>query len=211
MSLQRVITYLSLMSFLDLVTDLLADPAAKESYASDPQGWLTERGFGDLSPSELDRAMSHSSDALSPDVARSLGPNPSLETAAELDMEAAGISLDRPGLDESPDFDLDEDANDSFDLDADPSTDPDAVTDGSNGAASTTNAAEVEDTDVSPAAEFSSATDDSELTDLADPSSDPLATLGAEADATNLDADYETELDTDPDTDDFDDPLDGIY
>ena len=203
MSLRRFITYLSLMSFLELVTDLLADPAAKQSFESDPQGWLDERGFGDLSPSELDRAMSHSSDALAPDVARSLGPNPSLDTAAQLDMDAAGISLDRPGIDETVEVDLDaedaedaedagtdfaEDTEDEFDLDAD--------------------ADEVAETGFDEEPDFSSATDDSELLDTASPSFDEFDQLDAGTEPASLDDDYETEFDTEPD--DLDDPLAGL-
>lgn len=207
MSLGLPITYLSFMSFLDVVTDLLADPAAKDAYQSDPQGWLNEQGYGDLSPTELDRAMVHSSDALSPDVARALGPNPSLDSAASLDMEAAGLSLERPGLDETDADETDLDAVDAVDaLDADDTAfdfeEPVEV-----GADAEADAA-VTDTD-SPAEEFSSATDDAELTDTTP--TDSLDDQGLSSEANGLGVDYETDFEADlNDLDDLDGPDDSF-
>ena len=97
------------MSFLELVTDLVSNPAVKAEYAANPNSWLATRGFGDLSPAEIERAVAHCSNALAPDVAKAFGSNPSLQDVARLDLQADELSLERPSLDDATEVDLDAD------------------------------------------------------------------------------------------------------
>lgn len=192
------------MSFLELITDLLADPAAKDAYRADPQAWLGEHGLGDLTPAQIDQAVGHSSDALAPDVAKALGQNPTLEQAANVDLWGEGLSLERPafddfsqdGIDADPfveDVELDNDEADGEEFIEAPTTDSVSEVE-----APAANADTVTDSVVE-----ASAIDDAELTDSGSIADDFASELAADADS--LENDHEDEF---ADLDDADESFD---
>src|SRR4029453_1138311 len=51
-------------SLLDLTRALATDDATKAAFRADPEGFLEERGWGDLEPDDLATALAHVADAL---------------------------------------------------------------------------------------------------------------------------------------------------
>jgi hypothetical protein len=89
-------------SFIEVAHDLLVDHDAKSAFADDPQGFLTSRGLGELSPEDLHDAVGFVAEALPVPVAAHLW-------SADSGEEAAGHPLARlaevdPALVEVPDL-----------------------------------------------------------------------------------------------------------
>jgi hypothetical protein len=75
-------------TLLTLVEALARDPEAKADYASGPDAYLERHGFGDLSPSEVNEAVLHASDALPPTVAAQVEPEGGLDSVARVEPTA---------------------------------------------------------------------------------------------------------------------------
>lgn len=107
-------------TFLDVVELLLTDGDAKANYSADPGGFLNEHGLGGLDSADVADAMLYASDSLPLPVATQLDPEAGLDSAAALDLEAGGLSLEREAYDAAAEQDaVDEDAlGDDVDFDA---------------------------------------------------------------------------------------------
>jgi hypothetical protein len=97
------------MTFLDTARELLGDEHAKAAFARDPQGFLAERGFGDLDAADLADAVGFVAESLPVGVARQVlpeHPEDGLDGPELLGRLAAadpGLDLDDPGgLDDLP-------------------------------------------------------------------------------------------------------------
>ena len=102
-------------TFLHVVELLLTNDNAKAEYATDPASFLDSHGLGSFDSVDVADAMGHAADALPMSVARQLDPDHGLDSAAELDLGAHGLSLDRQLLDE----DIEDGELDPYGADAD--------------------------------------------------------------------------------------------
>jgi len=129
MSSRAAATYRKAMStFLDVVELLLTDGDAKAAYSADPGGFMNEHGLGALDSADVADAMLFATDSLPLSVATQLDPEAGLDSAAALDLDAAGLSLEREAFDEPLDGDAaDSDLRDDVDFDTPDGTDVDAV------------------------------------------------------------------------------------
>lgn len=86
-------------TFLQVVELLLTNDDAKAAYTNNPTGFLDSHGFGSFDPDDVTEAMGHSADALPASVARHLDADHGLGSAATLDLDEHGLSLDREPID----------------------------------------------------------------------------------------------------------------
>jgi hypothetical protein len=111
---------LGMSTFLDVVELLLTSSEAKTSYTDNPAAFLEEHGLESFDSVDVSDAMHHAADALPLPVAMLVDPSAGLGSAASVDLEAAGLSLDRePVLTEDPP-DLDSEPGDLDPNDLDP-------------------------------------------------------------------------------------------
>lgn len=147
-------------TFLQVVELLLTSDDAKAEYADSPSSFLEGHGLGAFDSADIGDAMGHAADALPMPVARQLDLDQGLDSAARLDLEAQGLSLDRAPLGNGEfDEDLDGDEFDPYGADAD--VDFDIPTD-QNGdpvdaldAPNTTESSELDDANTPEAIELS--------------------------------------------------------
>ncbi len=85
-------------TFLEVVELLLSDDNAKSTYAENPDGFLDQHGLGALDSADVADAMLYASDSLPLPVAARLDADAGLDSVAELDLEANGLSLEREPL-----------------------------------------------------------------------------------------------------------------
>jgi hypothetical protein len=105
-------------SLLDLTRALATDDATKAAFREDPEGFLAERGWGDLAPDDLAVALGHVADALPVHLANALGDvaDPGLGLLDQL----AGVATIDPDQAQASWAEL---TADPADLDADAETD----------------------------------------------------------------------------------------
>ena len=84
-------------SLLHLVESLARDPQAKAEYQSDPDGYLAQRGHGELQPEDVSEALTHAADTFPPQLAAAVSPDAGLDSVA-------AVELDELGLDDVDDF-----------------------------------------------------------------------------------------------------------
>ena len=113
----------AMTTFLEVVELLLTNDDAKADYSADPGGFLNEHGLGALDSADVADAMRFASDSLPLSVATQLDPEAGLDSAAALDMEAGGLSLEREAFDVTDDgLDLGQDVD--FDTPTEAAVDP---------------------------------------------------------------------------------------
>jgi hypothetical protein len=126
-------TFFPMSTFLQVVELLLTNDNAKADYANDPSSFLNGHGLGSFDSADVADAMGHAAEALPMSVAVQLDPNQGLDSAAGLDLEAQGLSLDREpiGGDEYDDDNITDADLDPYGADADVDFDaPDGDGDG---------------------------------------------------------------------------------
>ena len=96
-------------TFLDVVELLISNDEAKASYADNPSAFLQGHGLDALDPNDVADAMQHAGDALPLPVAVLIDPEAGLDSAAAIDLDAQGLSLDREPFAEDTTVALDED------------------------------------------------------------------------------------------------------
>ncbi len=96
-------------TFLDVVELLISNDEAKASYADNPSAFLQGHGLDALDPNDVADAMQHAGDALPLPVAALIDPEAGLDSAAAIDLDAQGLSLDREPFAEDATVALDED------------------------------------------------------------------------------------------------------
>jgi hypothetical protein len=77
-------------SLLELSHALATDDATKASFRADPEGFLAEQGYGDLSPDDLATALGHVADALPVALAAAIGE--AVDTGAGVTDQLAGLA-----------------------------------------------------------------------------------------------------------------------
>lgn len=109
-------------TFLEVVELLLSDDDAKSTYAENPDGFLDQHGLGGLDSADVADAMLYASDSLPLPVAARLDADAGLESVAQLDLEANGLTLEREpiALDDIAPDDVEPDVGADVDFDTDP-------------------------------------------------------------------------------------------
>lgn len=117
-------------TLLELVGDLLRVPEAKADYVADPQGFLDDHGFGDLTADDLNEALAHVVDAVPPAIAVHLDVDAGFDQIAALHADAVD-DLEQSGLqDEALPAG---DGSDGFGGDVEFDRDPQSTADGHHG------------------------------------------------------------------------------
>lgn len=88
-------TFDDMSTFLEVVELLLTNDEAKTAYGADPDGFLDEHGLGSFDSDDISDAMGHAADALPLAVATQLDPQSGLDSAAAVDLDSLGLSLER--------------------------------------------------------------------------------------------------------------------
>lgn len=88
-------TFFAMSTFLQVVELLLTNKEAKADYTNNPSSFLDSHGLGSFDSADVSDAMGHAADALPMSVAVQLDPDQGLDSAAGIDLEAQGLSLDR--------------------------------------------------------------------------------------------------------------------
>lgn len=96
-------------TFLDVVELLISNDEAKASYADNPSAFLEGHGLDALDPTDVADAMAHAGDALPLPLAVLIDPDAGLDSAAAIDLQAQGLSLEREPFEEDSTVALDED------------------------------------------------------------------------------------------------------
>lgn len=92
-------TFFAMSTFLQVVELLLTNKEAKAEYTNNPSSFLDSHGLGSFDSADVSDAMGHAADALPMSVAVQLDPEQGLDSAAGIDLEAQGLSLDREPID----------------------------------------------------------------------------------------------------------------
>lgn len=79
-------------TFLALVEGLIGDPSEKAAYQSDPDGYLTRHGFGELDADDVRVALAHSADTFPPRLAATIDPGAGLGQLTDVDLQHLGLS-----------------------------------------------------------------------------------------------------------------------
>ena len=79
-------------SLLQLVEALVSDPEAKADYGRDPDGYLSQRGFGDLDANDVTEALGHAADSFPPALASQVQPDEGFAALTSIELDDLGMS-----------------------------------------------------------------------------------------------------------------------
>ena len=79
-------------SLLQLVEALVSDPEAKADYGRDPDGYLSQRGFGDLDANDVTEALGHAADSFPPALASQVQPDDGFAALTSIELDDLGMS-----------------------------------------------------------------------------------------------------------------------
>lgn len=87
-------------SFLQLVGNLLREPAERAAYLEDPSGYLPARGFGDFEPADVELSLQLSADSFPATIAGRIDPMDGLDAVVSVDLDwLSSLSDERVLLD----------------------------------------------------------------------------------------------------------------
>ena len=92
-------------SFLQLVGNLLREPAERAAYLADPSGYLPARGFGDFEPADVEFSLQLSTDAFPATVAGRIDPTDGLDAVVSVDLDWLSSLSDERSLLDALEFD----------------------------------------------------------------------------------------------------------
>lgn len=88
-------TFSPMSTFLEVVELLLTDDAAKSAYGQDPSGFLDQHGLSTFDSTDVADAMGQAAETLPIGVATQLDPEQGLDSAATMNLDDLGLSLER--------------------------------------------------------------------------------------------------------------------
>jgi len=92
-------------SFLQLVGNLLREPAERAAYLEDPSGYLPARGFGDFEPADVELSLQLSADSFPPTIAGRIDPTDGLNAVVSVDLDWLSSLSDERALLDTLEFD----------------------------------------------------------------------------------------------------------
>ncbi len=101
----RIGTVQPVTSFLQLVGNLLREPAERAAYLEDPSGYLPARGFGDFEPADVELSLQLSADSFPPTIAGRIDPTDGLDAVVSVDLDWLSSLSDERALLDTLEFD----------------------------------------------------------------------------------------------------------
>lgn len=116
-------TFRAMSTFLEVVELLLTNDDAKTAYTTNPDDFLDQHGLGTFDSNDVSDAMGHAANALPLPVAAQLDPDEGLDSAAGVDLDDLGLTLEREPILDPPtaagDLDPDDLDSDTYGEDVD--------------------------------------------------------------------------------------------